>query len=74
MIAIFIFKSLILVAVASILFTLVGIYVGMKFLNRELALDFRKIFSSGTEFYRSRFNKLFYKKDMVEKIGKARQA
>ena len=34
LIAIFIFKSLLLVAVVSILFTLVGIYTGMHLLNK----------------------------------------
>lgn len=56
-IAIFVFKSLILVAVASILFTLVGIWMGMHFLNKELTLSYREIFSRGIDFYRTLFNK-----------------
>jgi O-antigen/teichoic acid export membrane protein len=60
-IAIFFFKSLMLVAVSSILFTIVGIYVGMTFLDRELSLQFREIFVKGAAFYRYHFNKLFYK-------------
>ena len=51
-IAIFVFKSLMLVAVASIAFTLVGIYTGMYFLNRELGLHYKKIFTAGADFYR----------------------
>ncbi|MGG9961981.1 lipopolysaccharide biosynthesis protein [Ferruginibacter sp. SUN106] len=58
LIAIFIFKSLILVAVASILFTLLGIWIGMIFLNKELSLHYGEIFTHGAKFYRSIFNKL----------------
>lgn len=57
-IAIFIFKSLILVALASIIFTIVGIWLGMYFLNKELQLSYRKIFKSGLEFYTELFNKV----------------
>lgn len=57
-IAIFVFKSLILVAVASILFTLIGIWMGMHFLNKELTLSYREIFSSGISFYKTLFNKV----------------
>jgi O-antigen/teichoic acid export membrane protein len=57
LIAIFVFKSLLLVAVASILFTLVGIWLGMYFLNKELTLSFKEIFSSGIRFYSVLFNK-----------------
>lgn len=60
-IAIFIFKSLILVAVSSILFTLLGIWVGMYFLNKELSLHFSEIFIQGLKFYKSIFNKLRHK-------------
>ena len=56
-IAIFIFKSLMLVAVASILFTLIGIWMGMYFLNKELTLSYKEIFSSGINFYKTLFNK-----------------
>ncbi len=58
LLAIFVFKSLILVAVSSILFTILGIWIGMIFLNKELSLQFSEIFKSGIEFYRSIFNRL----------------
>jgi O-antigen/teichoic acid export membrane protein len=58
LISIFIFKSLILVAVSSILFTLLGIWIGMVFLNRELHLHFGLIFTEGIQFYKSIFNKI----------------
>ncbi|MGK0412987.1 MAG: O-antigen/teichoic acid export membrane protein [Polaribacter sp.] len=57
-IAIFIFESLMLVALASIVFTLIGIWMGMYFLNKELKLSYREIFSSGIEFYKTIFNKI----------------
>ncbi|PXY39190.1 hypothetical protein DMB65_19180 [Flavobacterium cheongpyeongense] len=56
-IAIFMFKSLLLVAVASIIFTLVGICMGMYFLNKELTLAYKEIFSSGINFYRDLIHK-----------------
>jgi O-antigen/teichoic acid export membrane protein len=58
LIAIFIFKSLLLVAVASILFTLIGIWMGMYFLDKELKLSYREIFSSGLKFYSTILNKV----------------
>jgi len=58
LIAIFIFKSLILVAVASIIFTLIGIWLGMYFLNKELTLSYKEIFVKGLHFYTSIFNKV----------------
>ena len=57
-IAIFVFKSLIFVAVASILFTLIGIWMGMYFLNKELTLSYKEIFSSGIKFYKNLYNKV----------------
>lgn len=57
-IAIFIFKSLLLVAVASIFFTVIGIWMGMYFLNKELILSYKEIFSSGLDFYKNLFNKM----------------
>jgi O-antigen/teichoic acid export membrane protein len=57
-IAIFVFKSLILVAVASIIFTLIGIWLGMYFLNKELTLSYKEIFSYGHNFYKNIFKKV----------------
>jgi O-antigen/teichoic acid export membrane protein len=53
LIAVFLFKSLAAIAIASIIFTLLGIWVGYYFLNKELRLDHRKVFSAGLEFYRN---------------------
>jgi len=52
LIAVFIFKSLIMVAIASIIFTLIGVMIGFYFLNSELHLKQREIFSYGIDFYR----------------------
>lgn len=57
-IAIFVFQSLLLVAVASIIFTLVGIWLGMYFLNKELSLSYKEIFVSGIDFYKNLKNKV----------------
>lgn len=57
-IAIFIFKSLLIVAVASIVFTIIGIWMGMYFLDKELSLTYKQIFSSGITFYKMMINKL----------------
>lgn len=58
LIAVFIFKSLILVAVGSILFTILGVWIGYHFLNKELSIDFRRIFIMGNEFYREIFQRI----------------
>ena len=58
LIAVFIFKSLIFVAVSSIIFTVIGIWLGMYFLNKELSLQYKEIFSSGIKFYKSIISKL----------------
>jgi len=57
-IAIFIFESLILVAVASIVFTFIGVWMGMYFLNKELTLSYKEIFSYGINFYKNLLNKV----------------
>lgn len=57
LIAIFIFKSLNLVAVGSIIFTIIGIWVGFYYLSKELNLEYRQIFRSGIDFYTSMYQK-----------------
>ena len=57
-IAIFIFKSLTLVAVASIFFTIIGIWVGFFYMDRELSLNYRYIFTYGIDFYKTIYGKL----------------
>ncbi len=57
-IAIFIFKSLALVAVASIFFTIIGIWVGFFYMNKELSLNYRHIFTHGIDFYETIYGKI----------------
>lgn len=57
LVAIFIFKSLPMVAVASILFTAIGVWVGFRFLNTELHLQQKLVFASGIEFYKNMYSK-----------------
>jgi len=58
LIAIYVFKSLEAVAVASIIFTILGVWLGYYFLDKELKLDHRSTFSAGILFYRQMFGKL----------------
>lgn len=60
LIAVFIFRSLVLVAVGSIIFTLLGIVVGMHFLNKELSLSYKQIFFRGATFYSGLIQKLIH--------------
>ncbi len=62
LIAIFVFKSLPMVAVASILFTAIGIWVGFRFLNSELHLSHRLVFTAGIDFYKEMYYK--FKKNL----------
>lgn len=57
-VAIFIFESLLLVAFASIVFTGIGIWMGMYFLKKELNFSYKEIFSSGITFYKILFTKI----------------
>jgi O-antigen/teichoic acid export membrane protein len=51
LIALYIFKSLIMVAVVTILFTIVGQMVGFHFLNKEIEVRYFNIFKHGYQFY-----------------------
>lgn len=68
LVAVFIFKSIIMVAFASILFTFIGIWMGMYFLTKEIPLSYKEIFYSGVKFYLSMFNKIT--KNQYESIVK----
>ena len=57
-IAVFVFKSLEMVAIGSILFTILGVWVGYHFIDKQLDLKYTRIFSSGIEFYKSMYDKL----------------
>lgn len=57
LVAVFVFKSLILVAVASILFTVAGIFLGMYFLDKELHITYKAVMIHGNIFYRTIFRR-----------------
>jgi O-antigen/teichoic acid export membrane protein len=58
LIAVFIFQSLAAVAIASVLFTLIGVWIGYYFLDRQIELERGRVFSSGLEFYKTMFCKV----------------
>lgn len=57
-IAVFMFNSLVFVAVGSIIFTVLGVWIGWYFLDHELHLNYRMIFSSGINFYKDLYRKI----------------
>lgn len=57
LIAVFVFKSLLFVAIASILFTIIGVWIGFYFLDKELHLDHFRVYSAGLEFYQQMYQK-----------------
>lgn len=52
LIAVFVFGSLEMVAVSTLVFTLVGIGLGSYFLNREFKISSLEIFRNGNKFYK----------------------
>lgn len=58
LVAVFVFKSLEAIAIASILFTALGVMLGYYYLNRELNLNFKMIRSEGEKFYLNLYSKL----------------
>jgi O-antigen/teichoic acid export membrane protein len=58
LVAVFVFHSLPLVAVASILFTAIGVWFGYRFLDHRLQLDPKRVFSSGLYFYQGLYKKM----------------
>jgi len=55
LIAVFVFKSLLAVAIVTILFTLLGVLIGYFYLNKELKLNFRLIWVEGWKVYMMKF-------------------
>ena len=53
LLAVFVFESLELVAISTIVFTSLGIVLGSYFLNKEFEVSARAIFKEGNRFYRS---------------------
>jgi len=67
LVAIFIFKSLALVAVGSILFTIIGVWVGFYYFSRELSLQYSHIFTNGIDFYKTIYLK--FRNRQIQKTG-----
>jgi O-antigen/teichoic acid export membrane protein len=66
LVAVFIFKSLALVAAGSIVFTIMGIWIGFHFLDKEIQLNSRHILQSGLEFYKLLFNRI--KRQIIHEV------
>ena len=56
-IAVFVFESLEMVAVATLIFTAVGILLGSYFLNKEFTVSVIEILNSANRFYQNLWNK-----------------
>jgi O-antigen/teichoic acid export membrane protein len=56
LIAVFVFESLLAVALVTILFTLIGVIIGYQYLNREIDLKFKLIFTEGFKVFFLKFN------------------
>ncbi|SNZ01273.1 oligosaccharide flippase family protein [Flagellimonas pacifica] len=53
LIAVFVFESLALVAVGTVIFTLIGIFLGFYYLRREIQIQSKRIFPEGILFFKS---------------------
>lgn len=58
LIAVFMLKSLPMVAVGSILFTAIGVWVGYRFFNQKVQLQHKHVFRAGWDFYKGVYSKL----------------
>jgi O-antigen/teichoic acid export membrane protein len=56
LIAVFVFESLLAVAIVTIVFTLIGLIIGYYYLHKELDLKFRLIFIEGWKVYANKFH------------------
>lgn len=65
MIALFVFQSLELVAISTLLFTAVGIFVGTYFVKQQIEFSAKEIFKSGSTFYKEIWNQLLVKRKDV---------
>lgn len=56
LVAVFVFESLLAVAVVTIFFTLIGLVIGYYYLHKEVDLKFKLIFIEGWKVYSNKFN------------------
>lgn len=61
-IAVFIFKSLEVVAIVSFFVTLLGVSVGSYYMNKELHINYSKILTEGIEFYKLSYARIRHNK------------
>ncbi len=61
LIAVFVFQSLFLVALATVVFTLIGMYFGYFVLNKEVKLESPEVFRHGWQFYTEMSHKFLIK-------------
>jgi O-antigen/teichoic acid export membrane protein len=58
LIAIYVFESIEMVAVATLVFTTTGIFLGTYYLNKSFKISVSEIFKSGNNFYKNLFFKI----------------
>lgn len=66
LIAVFVFKSLIDVALVTVLFTITGLFMGWFYLNNKIQLNFYHSLTAGVKFYKSIINRFLYHKMLKE--------
>ena len=64
-IAVFVFHSLLMVAIGSVIFTIVGIFIGFYFLRKSIDLRYKNVFIGGMDFYKSMLTKIFKSPVMI---------
>lgn len=55
LIAVFVFESLVVVAVGTVVFTLLGIFIGLRYVKKEIQADGKQIFKESLQFVK-KFN------------------
>lgn len=62
LIAVFLFNSIFFVAVATVVFTVIGMYIGYFYLNKEIKVELPEVFRHGWRFYTNAYHKFLSKK------------
>jgi Na+-driven multidrug efflux pump len=62
LIAVFVFKSLLGVALATVIFTVIGVIVGYYYLDKEISLNHKLIWIEGWNVYKDKYASIFGKK------------
>lgn len=62
LVALFVFKSIVMVALVTILFTIAGQIVGFRYLNKEIPVNYPDIFKCGFNFYKDLYTQNLKKK------------